>query len=134
MVGFDSLAINLIMLIPTAVFAVFVEKHYTAFWTGFWNLFALGVTAIAIFFAPPPHLPYDFWNFLPLILGISAIVLMFVSLYVDAEIARIAGSSHIATSLLSASYVFQHTSSSELFGITLIGSFIAIFIAKNLLP
>ena len=73
--AFDSLVINLIMLIPTMVFALFVEKHYTAFWTGFWNLFALGVTGIAMLLSPPlkfsMSIEIGMWRFLPLILRLA---------------------------------------------------------------
>jgi len=125
---FDSLAINLVMLIPTAVFAVVVEKHYTAFWIGIWNLFALGVTGLSLFsLLIPPTLGY--WRFLPYILILMGFVMMVLS-FLLSGIARIIGSSHIATSVLFATYLFQYTISPDVFWIALIGSFVGILLTK----
>ena len=125
---FDSLAINLVMLIPTAIFAIVVEKHYTAFWTGFWNLFALGVTGYALLSFPiPPTLGY--WIYLPYILIILGVALTIFS-FLLAPIARIVGSSHITTSILLATYLFQYTIIPDVFWITLAGSFVGILVIK----
>ena len=136
--AFDSLVINLIMLIPTMVFALFVEKHYTAFWTGFWNLFALGVTGIAMLLSPPlkfsMSIEIGMWRFLPLILIFVGFGMMAFSYYLESALAGILGSSHITASLLSATYLFQYTVIPAVFVGTLIISLIAIYIGKVFLP
>lgn len=130
----DSLAINLIMLVPTAVFAIVVEKHYTAFWTGFWNFFALFVTGVTILISPyyilPPTVALMGWNWLPWLLILSGVVMMLLSYFVLPFLARIIGSSHITTSILLATYLFQYTINPNIFWISLVGSFVAILLVK----
>lgn len=43
---------NFIAIIPTAVFAVVVERHHTKFWTAFWNMFALIATGASMILTP----------------------------------------------------------------------------------
>jgi len=133
--SFEAVTINLIMLIPTVVIAIFVEKYYTAFWTGFWNLFALGVTGISLLISPPLHVPlYDsFWSFLPWGLVIVGFFMIVISFFF-APIARFVGSSHITASVLSATYLVQHFGNPNIFWITLVGTFIGIFAIKFFTP
>lgn len=130
----DSLTINLITLIPTAVFAIVIEKHYTAFWTGFWNFFALFATGLGILFLPAFTLPSSIalmgWNLLPWILVFFGIAMMFLSYFIFAPIARIIGSSHITTAILLATYLFQYTVNPDVFWIALVSSFIGILAIK----
>ena len=46
----------LIGLIPSYVSIFVVEKYYTSFWTGFWNLYGLVVTSVGLGIDG-----YDFW-------------------------------------------------------------------------
>ncbi|MBI3412801.1 MAG: hypothetical protein HY051_01830 [Candidatus Aenigmarchaeota archaeon] len=127
----DSLAINLIALIPTIIFAIFVEKYYTSFWTGIWNFFALFVTGVSMFIIPIAHPPINsLWSFLPISLIILSFVMIALSIFLVRDIARIVGSSQITASLLLATYIFQYVNSSDIFIITFFSSFIAIFLIK----
>lgn len=41
-----SIALSFIGLIPLAVFAIFVEKHYVQYYNAFWNVFAFILSSI----------------------------------------------------------------------------------------
>ncbi len=127
---FDPFSTSLLMLVPTLIFAIFVERHYTAFWTGFWNFFALFVTGISLLFSPFPPSVSGF-NILPIVLILLGFVLMALSFFVAPLVARLVGSSHITASILLAVYIFQLTLIEWVFWLSLIISFILIFIIKR---
>lgn len=47
-----SLIVSIGTLIPIIIFAIFVEKHYTKFWVGVWNLVTLIVIGLSILIIP----------------------------------------------------------------------------------
>lgn len=51
-VEITSLIVSIGTLIPIIVFAIFVEKHYTKFWVGVWNLVTLVVIGLSILIIP----------------------------------------------------------------------------------
>ena len=43
-----ALDLFIIGLVPSYSSVLFVEKHYTGFWTGFWNIYGIVVTTIGL--------------------------------------------------------------------------------------
>lgn len=128
----DSLFVNLLFLLPTGVIAVFVEKYYTSYWIGFWNLFAVFVTGVAMFVAPIIHTPLynDLWSSIPMILIAFGGVGMVMSYFVSPEIARKAGSGKLTAAILVAVYVFQTFNNPTFMQWSFFGTLGGLFILK----
>jgi hypothetical protein len=59
-------------LFPAYVSALIVEKRYTAFWTGFWNLYGLFVTSVGL--AIDNYNPWGVWGLFALAVFIVFVV------------------------------------------------------------
>ncbi len=94
-------------LVPSYVSVFIVEKHYTAFWTGFWNLYGLLVTSVGL--AMDNYNPWAIW----ILFGIGVMLAILVYAVVwgkegnyrsevqaaEAYFFRRVGASWVATSL-----------------------------------
>ncbi len=109
----NSFFIGLIALVPTVVLAVFVERHYTGFWTAAWNAFAIFLAGISIILVPTvrqPTIPiYGFMLGASLLMGLGLImyslVVAIIGFKVETDVLRIFASSKLTGGILSASLV-----------------------------
>jgi hypothetical protein len=60
-------------LFPSYVSIFFVEKHYTAFWTGFWNIYGLLITGVG--------LAMDNYDLLTILILILVIIFLVILVY-----------------------------------------------------
>ncbi len=115
----NSLTIAVISLIPTLVLAIKVEKHYTGFWTGAWNLFAIFLAGITLILVPATtnrifvlfdRTPFD----LSWLLIFYAIVVALIGFKVDADALRKLASSKLTAGILLSTLVAQYFLVSDL--------------------
>jgi hypothetical protein len=112
MVEFNSFTIGILVLIPTLVSAIKIEKHYTGFWIASWNAFALFVTGLALKIAPATALPVyiqingtiELWW----ILILYALAAAFIGFRVSAKALRFLCSSKVTSGFLVVALVLQH--------------------------
>lgn len=128
LVDINSFIVNFIAIIPTVVFAVKVERHYTQFWTAFWNMFALIATGLSMILVPAGgYLPIvDITGnnvSLSLFLFGYAIITIFFGFKHEADILRQLGSSKITASLLILSLLAQYQKITNGISLLLIGIF-----------
>ena len=128
LVDINSFIVNFVAIIPTAVIAVKVERHYTQFWTAFWNMFALIATGISMILAPAGgYLPTVeiTGNNVPIYFFLFgyAILAMFFGFKYEADILRQLGSSKITASLLILSLLAQYQKITNATSLLLIGIF-----------
>ena len=65
-------ALFVIGLLPSYVSIFIVEKHYTAFWTGFWNIYGLLVTSVGL--AMDNYNPWAIWVLFGIIVMLAVLV------------------------------------------------------------
>ena len=116
---FNSLTIALISLFPTIYLAIKVEKHYTGFWAGAWNLFAIFLAGISLILVPATsnkafvlfeRTPYD----LSLLLIFYAVVVALIGFKVDPKAIRKLASSKITAGILLSTLIAQYFLVSDL--------------------
>ena len=71
----------LVGLVPSYVSVFVVEKYYTSFWTGFWNLYGLIVTSVGLGIDG-----YDFWWIVGLFTTFGFIFLVLLVLLILLEL------------------------------------------------
>lgn len=71
-------AFFLIALFPSYVSVFVVEKYYTSFWTGFWNLYGLILTTVGLAF--DGYNPWWVWGLFALLFVICLLILGFLVL------------------------------------------------------
>nr|MDO8099998.1 hypothetical protein [Candidatus Njordarchaeota archaeon] len=94
-----SLALTLFLLglFPSYVSIFIVEKYYTAFWTGFWNIYGLLITSVGLALDN-----YNAWTVLVLfIVIVIVVILVYILIFAPSEayLIRRFGASWVATSL-----------------------------------
>jgi hypothetical protein len=140
MVEFNSFTIGILALAPTLVFAIKVEKHYTAFWIAAWNAFALFLAGLTLKIAPATSLPvfiqingtFEVWWMLIL----YAIIVAYIGFKVSAQVLRFLCSSKIASGLLVVTLALQHFAIHDFGTVTLIfgGTVFGVWIASRMIP
>ena len=98
----ESLIIFTLGLIPVYVGAIVVEKYYTAFWTGFWNIYGLIVVTMAAIIGAR--------SLSDIIIGVAIILCLIIILYhaiemEESDVVRSIGSSIISSSFAWLIYV-----------------------------
>jgi len=99
--GVDSFLVFILGLIPLYVNMIVVEKYYTAFWTGFWNIYSIIVTCLASLAESPSPSTTIFLSILIFLL----FIVVYTGLEHDPDIIRVFGSSMVTSSLCWAIYI-----------------------------
>ncbi len=143
-IEFNSFLVNLLFLAQTIVFAIIVERYYTAFWTGFWNVFTILATGISLKLIPS-FLPLQKVGFLVggnivelwWILILYSIIVIILGFRLFPEIIRICGMSAITAGILLTTLIAQLffvTDGIILLVVLIVTSFFLFLLGRFLIP
>ncbi len=127
--GLSDLGMILIVggMASTYFVAVFVERHYTAFWIGFWNLFALGAASVGFLVEPSRA---DKSVFLLTVFGVAAVLVTSLK-YGASELVRMLGQGIVVTSATLALGVYFYLVRWDFAIIAAVANVILVYIARQ---